>query len=179
MPKKQAMPALTGFQAEEAKPVAPGVDWVEEMVGALTDPIIVFPAGGWEQDLPERLKKELPLHRLAHLMRCSKGEAEWDEACDLEALLYIYPASLAAPMGEQWSRIYLYLGTKVMGQKFPDDIRQNELSQYDMGELRGLKRWIRKKVLEARKVRRRQGKAQEQKEPQVQAEECEQMKLGL
>ena len=28
------------------------VDPIEEMVYALTDPIIVFPAGGWENDLP-------------------------------------------------------------------------------------------------------------------------------
>jgi len=43
------------------------VDPLEEMVYALTDPIIVFPAGGWENDLPERLKNELPLRRLAHV----------------------------------------------------------------------------------------------------------------
>jgi hypothetical protein len=38
-------------------------------------------------------------------------------ACDLEALIYLYPASLAAPMGEQWTRIYLYLGTVPLSQR--------------------------------------------------------------
>ncbi len=69
------------------KPTKPPADYIDDLVGALTDPIIVYPAGGWENDLPEDLKKELPLHRLAHLMKCTKGEASPEEATDLEALL--------------------------------------------------------------------------------------------
>lgn len=131
------------------------VDPIAEMVGALCDPLIVFPAGGWEETLPEELKKRLPLDRLLHNMLCSKGKARWDEACDLEALLYMYPLCLARPISEQWTRIYLYLGTKVMGKKIPDDIRQETLSDYDMAALRGLKQWIYKKKLQARRDRRR------------------------
>lgn len=112
-------------------------------------------------------------------MKCSKGEAEWDEATDIEALLYLYPASLCAPMGEQWSRIYLYLGTKVMGDKVPEDIKQKELSDYDMGELRDLKRWIWRKKVEARKLRRHQEKAEAKAEKAevVVTAEPEQFKL--
>lgn len=60
--KTESMAGLPGLGTEKAetKGIAPGVDWIEETVGALTDPIIVFPGGGWEKDLPERLKKELP-----------------------------------------------------------------------------------------------------------------------
>jgi len=36
------------------------VDPLEEMVYGLTDPTIVFPAGGWENDLPERPKTSSP-----------------------------------------------------------------------------------------------------------------------
>ena len=140
-------------------------DWIEEMVGALCDPLIVFPAGGWEQDIPEKLKNELPLARLAHQMRCSKGEASWEEATDLEALIYLYPASLMAPMGEQWTRIYLYLGTKCYGKQLPEDIKQDSLSDYDMAQLRDLKRWIYKKKVEARKARARGEKAKAKPEP--------------
>ncbi len=158
--------------------------WIDDLVGALTDPIIVCPAGGWEADLPENLKNELPLHRLAHLSQCLKGQADIEEASDAEALLYLYPASMAAPMGDQWTRIYLYLGTKVMGDKFPEDIREKGLDDYDLGELRRLKRWLRKKKVEARRVRRRQ-----EKEPkaesgtdtapkvEVRPEKCEQVKF--
>ena len=140
------------------------VDWIEEMVGALFDPLIVFPSG-WEDTIPENLKKELPLRRLAHLMLCNKGEASWEEATDLEALLYMYPLTLAHPISEQWTRIYLYLGTQVMGQKFPGDIRQESLSDYDMGELRDLKRWIYSQRVKARKERARGEKAKPKQEP--------------
>ena len=144
------------------------IDPIEEMVGALFDPIIVFPGEGWEKDLPESLKKRLPLDRLAHIMRCSKGDASWDEACDLEALIYMYPRTMVAPLGEQWTRIYLYLGTKVMGSTVvPEDIRQEKLSDYDMAQLRDLKRWIQAKKVKARKERRREQKHRETPSEQV------------
>ena len=145
-------PPTTPAQVSTA-PKMPG-DPIDEIVGALCDSIIVFPAGGWEHDLPKPLLDRLPLDRLAHNMLCLEGKASWDEACDLEALIYLYPASLAAPMGEQWTRIYLYLGTKCLGSSFPEDIKQETLAQYDMAQLRDLKRWIRKKKVEARKLKK-------------------------
>lgn len=153
------------------------VDPIEESVGALFDPIIVYPAGGWENDLPEPLKKELPLHRMAHNMLCIRGKASWDEACDVEALLYLYPASLAAPMGHDWTQIYLYLGYKVMGSRMPEDVAQKTLTNYEMGMLRDLKRWIQRKKLEARKARRRQEKAEKPAKQQAVEAEYEQMKM--
>ncbi len=86
----------------------------------------------------------------------------------------MYPRTMEAPLGDQWTRIYLYLGTRAMGEKMPQDIRQRELDQYDMGELRQLKRWIRTKKVEARKARRRQ-----EKEPKAETRpiKCEQVKL--
>jgi hypothetical protein len=174
----QGMPSLPGIPSPGSSKIKSGVDPIEEMAGALTDPIIVFPAGGWEQDLPQRLKNELPLRRLLHVYQCLNGKAEWDEATDIEALLYIYPASLAAPMSHDWARIYLYLGTKVMGDSFPQDIRVEALSDYEMGELRGLKRWIQKKKVEARRARRRQEKAEEKgRKAELEPAEYEQIRL--
>src|SRR4030042_734295 len=83
-------------------------DPIEEMVGALTDPLIVCPGGGWENDIPQRIRDELPIRRLAHLMLCLRGEATSDEVCDLEALAYLYPASMVAPMDNDWANIYMY-----------------------------------------------------------------------
>ena len=145
-------------------------DWIDDLVGALCDPVIVYPGGGWEDDvkgLP--LYKDLAMHRLAHHLLCHQGQADINEATDLEAMLYMYPRTMVAPIGEQWTRIYLYLGTRVMGDKFPEDIKQKELSEYDMRQLRELKRWIRQKTLDHRKDRQRQEKAAatEQKEPEV------------
>ncbi len=146
-------------QVDIAVDIVP-VDPIEEMVAALCDPLIVFPAGGWEETLPEELKKRLPLDRLLHNMMCHNGKAQWDEACDLEALLYMYPLCLARPLSEQWTRIYIYLATKVMGPKIPDEIRQETLSDYDMAQLRDLKRWIYKKRRQARRDRKRGEKAE-------------------
>lgn len=147
-------------------------DSIEEMVGALTDPIIVYPSG-WEDTMPEWMKRDLPLHRLAHLMKCSQGKASWDEACDLEALIYMYPATLAHPLGEEWTRIYLHLGTRVMGDKFPQDIKEESLPDYYQEHLRDLKRWIQKKKVQARRERRHQEKAE--KKTQVEPAKCEQI----
>jgi hypothetical protein len=146
------------------------VDPIEEMVGALCDPIIVFPAGGWEYAIPQNLKDKLPLDRLAHNMKCHQGKARWDEACDLEALIYMYPRTLEAPLSEKWTRIYLYLGTVCLGGKFPGDIRQESLSDYDMEELRGLKRWIQKQKVKARKERGRGEKVEKAAVVPVKAE---------
>ena len=140
---------------QEVKPPGGPIAEIAEIVGALCDPLIVFPGTGWEESIPQALKDRLPLDRLAHNMMCLQGKARWDEACDLEALLYLFPATLAFPVSEQWTRIYLYLGTKVMGDKIPEDIRQESLSDYDMEELRRLKRWIRNQKVKARTERRR------------------------
>ncbi|KKM25099.1 hypothetical protein LCGC14_1598380 [marine sediment metagenome] len=154
-----------------------GVDPMEELVGAICDSIIVYPSG-WEDTIPERWKNELPMHRLIHVSLCNHGKAEWDEATDLEAMLYMYPASLDFPLGEQWSRIYLHLGTKVMGDKFPEDLREETLSAYDEGALRDLKRWIQKKKVEARKARRRQEKAQDkERKAELEPAKYEMMRL--
>lgn len=135
-------------------PALPGKEdhWIEELVGALTDPLIVYPSP-WMDSIPEEQKKRLPLERLAHLMRCNQGKAERDEATDLEAMLYMYPRTLEAPLSEQWVRIYLYLGTQVL--QMPEDIQQKALTDYDMGHLRDLKRWIYQKRVEARKKKAR------------------------
>ena len=141
------------FEVERERSPALPKDPIEEMAAAFTDPIIVHPGGGWEETIPERLKAEVPLRRLAHIKLCLDGKAAWDEACDLEALVYVYPASLAFPMGEQWARLYLYLGTQCYGDRFPEDIRQERLSDYDLEELRRLKRWIYERRMKARKDR--------------------------
>lgn len=172
--KKQrvGMSNLPGLPPSTAE-IKSKADPIEEMAGALTDPIIVFPSG-WEDTMPEWMKRDLPLHRFAHLMKCSQGQAQWDEACDLEALMYMYPATLAHPLGEKWTKIYLYLGTKVMGDKIPDDIKQEALPDHYLKDLRELKRWIYKKKVQARKECRQQEKAGK---TEVKPEEFEQLRI--
>ncbi len=133
--------------------------WLDDLVGALFDPIIVYPAGGWENDLPKPLLDRLQMDRLAHNMQVVSGKEPAEEVCNTEALLYMYPRTMVAPMSEQWFRIYMYLGTKVMGEAMPDDIKHDTLSDYDMSQLRDLKRWIHVKKIAARKAKAKAQKA--------------------
>jgi len=72
---------------------------ISDIVGALTDPIIVFP-GGWGEDLPEWLKNAITLERLAMNMKALKGDKM--TATDAEACAYLYTAALTQPMDHDW-----------------------------------------------------------------------------
>ena len=69
---------------------------ISEIVGALTDPILVFP-GGWRETLPEWLKTSITLERLVMNMRAIKGEEM--TGTDAEACAYLNIDSLTQPMG--------------------------------------------------------------------------------
>ena len=175
MVKKDTERLLDAEQVPE-----PPRDWIDDMVGAICDPIIVYPNTGWEDTLPEPIKDRLKMDRLIHLMRCGKGEASYDEACDTDALLYMYPATMQAPLSHDWTQIYLYLGYKVMGDKMPEDVAQKTLDKYEMGKLQDLKSWIHRKHVEHRRARRRQEKAESSARPAQAAPveaEYEQMKM--
>jgi hypothetical protein len=174
--RQQGKPSLPGMPLGPAEE-KPKVDWIEELVGALCDPLIVYPSPSMDT-LPDWIRKDLSMHRLTHIMMCSRGIEQWDEACDLEALAYMYPLTLERPIGESWTNIYLYLGTKVMGNKMPDDVRHETLTDYQMRELRDLKRWIHRSKVKARKERRSQEKSQQKEERQeIIQEECEKPRL--
>jgi hypothetical protein len=168
-PGKEGKVEQNAFELGVPKKPQPGqptkeADWIEEMVGALFDPLIVWPSP-WQDSIPENLKKELPLRRLAHLMLCQKGEASWEEATDLEALLYMYPLTLEHPIDRDWTEIYLYLGTKCYGERFPQDIRHESLRPDQVEDLRELKRWIYRQRVKARIARARGEKAEAKQEP--------------
>ena len=92
-----------------------------------------------------------------------------DLATDVEALIYMYPRTLEAPLDRDWTEIYLYLGTKVMGgamgKDVPEDIKIEKLTEYQERQLNDLKRWIRehqrKAVAERKRAERHQAKEEE------------------
>jgi len=143
---------------------------ISDIVGALADPIIVFP-GGWGDTLPDWLKTSIPLERLIENMKALKGEEM--TGTDAEACAYLYTASLTQPMGGDWSQIYLYIATKVYekwrtkesGVTMPEDIRVESLNDDQMRDLNRLKEWIYKKRTDIRldrdRVKRRQKKEEE------------------
>lgn len=141
---------------------------ISEIVGIFTDPIIVYP-GGWGDSLPDWLKRAVTLDRLMMNVEALKtGELL---GTDAEAAAYLYTAALTFPMDQDWANIYLYIATKVYerhrtkesGVTMPADIRVEKLSDYELGELKRLKRWLyeaRAKVrLERERGERRKAKA--------------------
>lgn len=147
---------------------------VDSLVGALTDPIILFP-GGWGDTLPDWVKGAIQIERLAQLM---KGE---EIATDAEACAYLYTASLEAPMDSDWTQIYLYVAGKVVSKNrdphMPEDIKVDSLNDYQMGQLRGLKGWIYERRVKHRREKQRVEKARDVAEAKARAPE--QLKLGV
>jgi hypothetical protein len=86
-----------------------GSKFTSDLVGTLTDPIIVYP-GGWGDNLPEWLKNAITLERLIENMKETKGEQP--TGTDAEACAYLNTASLTVPMDGDWSQIYLYVAGK-------------------------------------------------------------------
>lgn len=147
---------------------------IDSLVGALTNPIIVFP-GGWGDTLPDWIKEAIQIERLAQLM---KGE---ETATDAEACAYLYAASLEAPMDSDWTQIYLYVAGKVVSKnreiQIPEDIGVDSLNDYQMGQLRGLKDWIYERRVKHRQEKQRVEKARAVAEAKARAPE--QLKLGV
>ena len=116
---------------------------ISDIVGVLTDPIVVFP-GSWGEDLPEWLKNAITLERLEMNMRALKGEEM--TGTDAEACAYLFSAALTQPMDHDWAQIYLYIATKTYrrwGRKeMPTDIAVDSINDDQMRELNRLKEWL-------------------------------------
>jgi len=113
---------------------------ISDIVGALTDPIIVFP-GGWGEDLPEWLKNAITLDRLVMNMKALKGEEM--TGTDAEAYAYLYTAALSQPMGHEWEQIHFYIAGKTYSKwsknKMPEDILVDSLTKDQEVDLNRLK----------------------------------------
>ena len=142
---------------------------ISEIVGALTDPIIVFP-GGWGDTLPDWLKTSITLERLVENMKSLKGEEM--TGTDAEACAYLMTASLTQPMDHDWAQIYLYIATKVYerhrtkdsGVTMPTDIRVESLTDDQMRDLNRLKEWIYKTRTRTRQEKDRTERRQKKEE---------------
>jgi len=136
---------------------------IDVLVDALTDPIIVFDPS-WADVLPDWLKGEIKMQRLAQLIKGEEGIAT-----DAEALAYVSNASLAQPLDSDWVDIYMYLLTRVMGEKVLEDMRKESLDDYRMGLLKELKEWIYRQRVKARQERRRMERAKAKAQAEARA----------
>lgn len=144
---------------------------ISDLVGVFTDPIVVFP-GGWGDTLPDWLKEAITMERLIMNIGALKGEEM--TGTDAEACAYLYAACLTQAPDHDWTQIYLYIAgqvyerhrTKDSGVNMPEDIRVDQISDYQMGKLRHLKAWIYERRIEARlnrdRAERRQNREEEE-----------------
>ena len=123
--------------------------WIDDIVGALFDPIIVMP-GGWGDDLPEWLKTRVTLERLAENIVATRENREIT-ATDAEAACYLFTASLTAPIGGDWTQIYLYVAGGEMKDKMPEDLKVEALTESQWRDLKELKNWIYRQRVKHRK----------------------------
>ena len=123
--------------------------WIDDIVGALFDPIIVMP-GGWGDDLPEWLRTRVTLERLAENIVATRENREIT-ATDAEAACYLFTASLTAPIGGDWTKIYLYVAGGEMKDKMPEDLKVEALTESQWRDLKELKNWIYRQRVKHRK----------------------------
>jgi len=144
---------------------------VSDIVGALTDPIIVFP-GGWGDTIPEWLKTAITLERMMGNMKALKGEEP--TGTDAEACAYLMTVSLTQPMNSAWTQIYLYVATRTYKRwgkgEMPADIVVDSISDYQVGELNRLKSWLYRQRVKARQEKDRAERRQEREEARSQRE---------
>jgi hypothetical protein len=138
---------------------------IDDLVGALTDPIIVYP-GGWGDSLPEWLKNTITLERLTENLKAAKGEQP--TGTDAEACAYLNTASLTTPMDNDWSQIYLYVAGKTYTRwrkgEMPDDIRVDSLTDQQTADLNRLKEWLYSRRTTARQEFERAERRQQKEE---------------
>jgi hypothetical protein len=150
---------------------------IGDLVGTLTDPIIVFP-GGWGDSLPEWLKNAITLERLIENMKETKGKLP--TGTDAEACAYLNTASLTAPMDGDWSQIYLYVAgktyTRWQKSEMPDDIRVESLTDRQTADLNRLKEWLYHRRTTARQEAE-QNERRQQKEEEIATKKAEQPAL--
>jgi len=154
---------------------------ISDIVGVFTDPILVFP-GGWGDTLPDWLKGAITMERLMSNVEALKtGEMT---GTDAEACAYLYTVSLTQPIDSDWTQIYLYIAgkvyekhrTKESGATMPEDIRVDQLSDYQMQHLDRLKDWIYRQRVKVRQERER-GERREQREEAAAERKLEQPAL--
>ncbi len=153
--------------------VAKSVDsMIDDLVGTLTDPIIVYP-GGWGDTLPDWLKTAITMERMMGDMKALKGEEP--TGTDAEACAYLMTLSLTQPMDSDWTQIYLYIAGQSYKRwnkgEMPADIAVDSISDYQIGELNRLKSWLYHQRVKARQEKDKAERRQEKEEAKAQREE--------
>lgn len=145
---------------------------ISDILGCLTDPIIVFP-GGWGDSIPEWLKTAITLERMIGNMKALNGQEP--TGTDAEACAYLMTVSLSQPMDSDWTQIYLYVAGQTYKRwkkgEIPADIVVESISDYHVRELDRLKAWLYKRRVRARIEQNRDKRRQEKDKAETKREE--------
>jgi len=96
---------------------------------------------GWANSLPEWLLKQIEGERTVNGLIGAMGydKKGSEQVGDAEALAYLMTASLRAPIGSDFTKIYAYLTGKVMQKGLNMDI--NDLPDFVQEAMKGLSEW--------------------------------------
>jgi hypothetical protein len=145
---------------------------ISDIVGCLTDPIIVFP-GGWGDTIPEWLKTAITLERMIGNMKELKGEEP--TGTNAEACAYLMTVSLTQPIDSDWTQIYLYVAGQAYKRwgkgEMPADIVVESINNHQTQELNRLKTWLYGRRIRARVEKHRAERREEKEQQEIQKKE--------
>jgi len=147
---------------------------ISDIVGCLTDPIIVFP-GGWGDTVPEWLKTAITLERMIGSMKALKGEEP--TGTNAEACAYLMTVSLTQPMDSEWTQIYLYVAGKTCKRwnkgEMPADIAVESVTDHQLMDLNRLKAWLYRQRIKVR-IEKDRAERRQRREDEVNRRQAEQ-----
>jgi len=122
----------------------------DPILWAISGPIIVMP-GYTDMGVPDKVMGRIRIERLII------AATQENMASETETMWYISTATLRAPIGRDWTDIFMYLTRKYMGalKLDPPDFLENQiiLNELQESDLRNLRGWIFKRSMD--EVKRR------------------------
>jgi hypothetical protein len=110
----------------------------EKTMKRLFSPVVAYT--GWEDMVTDEMKNNILTERLAN--------AKSETATDLEAMVYLHTASLAAPIGREMFNVYSYLFSKYHPKEAKGiGIYSDKIDEKEQKELAKLKDWIYKQQI--------------------------------
>jgi hypothetical protein len=112
---------------------------VKEILRAYNTKIVLHP-GGWGTDLPALWNNKVIRQRIEMI-----DNGGWDKATDTEIAMYLSAASGIAPLDRDWTDIFVYEVSLLMGTQVYDMLNEQtrELNDYQKMEVDQLKHKIR------------------------------------
>ena len=109
---------------------------------------LIVADSGWAETIPEWILKEIEAERMINGMVNIAGNnlEDWEMVGNAEVVAYLYTHSLRASMSSEFTKIYLYLTTKLMKDKkgvdIPSDINTKKLTEQEESVLKILRQDI-------------------------------------